>query len=463
MPRPVLDWRRLLTADLDPVRLGGGLGVARQLALAAAVALPGLFWALDWRLLSLWLAEALAVAALVTDRSARPAWRHTLLIPALVFAAVITLAAFTARYPVLAWHGAFDRQDGAFTLFGYLALAVLPPLLLSRWAEARPLLGAVLVFVTLQAAFALVQFFGAVPGFITAHLPGWYWQAQFAEGLFNSPALAASAFALGLAAAGCLYAAGGSRWHLGAAAILTPALLATLTRGAWLGVVLALAVGLFLLRGRLSGRRLAALAAVCLVAAAAITATAPNLRKKLLTTIGDLSGATLCVTGRGCPADTAESIPVEPDYNSVVQRVVIYQVGLQAVLARPWLGWGPDSFEVAWNALRDRSTLYTFGLLYRVDKAHSDLLQVAVSTGLAGLAAYLWLLFAAGRLAGRGAGRPGREGAERVAVAAGALAFWLASQVTITHVSAAPLFWLCLGLLAVAPDADAMAVNPTTH
>lgn len=471
MSRPAIDWQRLLTADVDPAGLGVALRGVRLVALAAAVVLPSLFWALDWRLVSFWLAEAVCLAALAVDRRAQPAWRNALLRPGLVYAAVIAASAFASRYPVLAWHGAFDRQEGAFTLFGYVALALLPPLALRGWQAARRLVWVVLALAAAQGTFALLQYFGAVPPFILSRLPAWYQQALFAQGLFNSTTLAASVFGLALVTAACLYAAGGSRWCLAAVALLNAALLATLSRGAWLGTALALLVGLLLLRrhGPLHRRRLAALALTGVAVTAAMALASPVLAARISGIPADAIGAWRCAVGLGCPADTALSIPVEPDYNSMTQRLVLYRLAGQALRARPWLGWGPDSFEIAWNTLRDRTTLYSFGLLARVDKAHSDLLQVGVATGFLGLAAYLWLLLAGARAAWRGGRVAGAEGAERVAVAAGALAYWLAAQVTITHVSSAPSFWLFLGLLAVAlpgpdgPTGRSLATHPTTH
>ena len=461
MGEPGTGWQRALTVDLDAVRLGTALGHVRQALLAAAVVLPGLVWRLDWRLVFLWFAVALAALTLSVARGLP--WRHTLLFPALAYALVIALSAFTAPYPVLAWHGAFDRQDGAFTFFSYLGLAVLPPLLLPGWHQARRLLTVVLALSAVQAALAVLQHLGAVPEWLAARVPAWYWQPKLGMGLFNSPNLAASVFALALVTGACLYLGSGSRWHLVGIAVNTAGLLASLTRGAWLLAPVALLIGLALLR--CSGplvrprRRLAALALVILLATAALLTASPRLQHRLLAMPGELLEAMRCALGISCQARSVREIA--DDGNSLVQRLAIWRIGLQAVGARPWLGWGPDSYEIAWNATRDRSSLATFGLLARVDKAHSDLLQTAVTTGLLGLAAYLWLLAAALRRAWRDAKLP-LEGAERAALLAGVIAYWLASQMTITHVSTAPVFWLCLGLLAV-PAGTAAPANPTSH
>jgi O-antigen ligase/tetratricopeptide (TPR) repeat protein len=69
-------------------------------------------------------------------------------------------------------------------------------------------------------------------------------------------------------------------------------------------------------------------------------------------------------------------------------RVSIYEVGLRAFVTRPLLGYGPDTFSVAYPAGRSAAS-NTVLLLEPQSSAHSWVIQTLVSTGMFGLVALL--------------------------------------------------------------------------
>lgn len=97
-------------------------------------------------------------------------------------------------------------------------------------------------------------------------------------------------------------------------------------------------------------------------------------------------------------------------------RIAMWDSALRAVRFNPWLGTGPDTFEGVLRRRRTDDFIRALGANAGQANAHNDLLQVLTTMGVAGLAAYLWLIGAMAALAWRSRGDPYR------AAAAGALA-----------------------------------------
>ncbi len=78
-------------------------------------------------------------------------------------------------------------------------------------------------------------------------------------------------------------------------------------------------------------------------------------------------------------------------------RVETIKSGLAAFAARPLLGWGPDTFMIAFRRHKTDEFLRVAHNSPTIQlNAHNDLLQAAVTLGAAGLLAYLWLLWTLG-------------------------------------------------------------------
>lgn len=119
-------------------------------------------------------------------------------------------------------------------------------------------------------------------------------------------------------------------------------------------------------------------------------------------------------------------------------RLQLWQRVLPMIQARPLLGWGEDTFGLAFGG-------YAQGYLPHVlfDRAHSQPLDLAAAQGLLGLAAsaLFWVLFA---LAILRSGRWRREEGTALMAALAAYTAW--SLVNFDWVPATALFWLLAGV-----------------
>jgi len=152
-------------------------------------------------------------------------------------------------------------------------------------------------------------------------------------------------------------------------------LLATASRGAWLGGAAGCAVFL-LLAGRLKRLQAPALAAGGLLLAAALGLSA------------------LKLSSRSTSASDA-------------QRPLILRAAWQSFLQHPWLGTGPDTFEQEFRRRRSEEYIRLMGSHRFQANAHNALFQALSTTGAVGTAALLALLAALFRAAPVGAALAG--------------------------------------------------------
>lgn len=113
-------------------------------------------------------------------------------------------------------------------------------------------------------------------------------------------------------------------------------------------------------------------------------------------------------------------------------RGTIWGAGVRAFVQRPVLGWGVENFEYAYKAVVKEPWLLTV----KVDKAHNELIEVAVGSGVVGLAAYIFLIviiFKNLNLLGR------------VVLAS----FIVLSLTNVLSVTAYVVFWILAGMAAV--------------
>jgi O-antigen ligase len=203
------------------------------------------------------------------------------------------------------------------------------------------------------------------------------------------------------------------------AAVLGLALLFTYCRAAWVGAALG----------------------VALVAAAPAVRTA----RRWPRTTG--AGALAAVAGLGLVVAAGATPPgvtgllaraattVDPASGSTSIRIHMWHDSLSLIAARPWTGWGPDTFGLVFP----RFATGRWPANVVVDKAHNDLLQVAATQGLPGLAAHLALLAVVAAAFWRGRRRPGA-----LALLAAWLAYEVSLQATFSWLPAAAPAWLLL-------------------
>ena len=369
-----------------------------------AILLPLAYWPLTYDryvlpklLLARFLVLALAlllIARILTSRTVAIK-RTPLDLPLLAFAASALLSTIFAVNANVALFGTYSRYDGVLTLLTYIALFWLAVQTLADSGDARALLRALLVGGYLVATVAIVQWgadslagyqspraFGTMGN---ANVLGAYLGLLFPLAYFEL--LAARSGAARLLAANVLV-------------IIGLALLMSVSHSAWFGLAVAGAV-------LLAGRQFPALRSPVRIIAASVAGLAV------------LAVATPIALSRG---------------TDIPQRLHIWQDSLSLIASRPLLGYGPDTFGLVYPGFQ--TGRWVLGYV-QIDKAHSELLQIAATQGLLGVAPYIWITgaFVAAFWRGR-----------RLEGAWALLAGWAAYQVTLmvnfTALSAAFPFWI---------------------
>ena len=315
---------------------------------------------LEWVLVAL-----LVVAFLQWGSAVLPRTRLHLFIAAIVV--VNLFAALAAPQPYLAAYGTQGRYLGLTFIVDMAILYLAVAIAFRTRRDWAILLVALAASIAVSLAYASVQYAGLDPlpwsmssqsrPFSTIGNPNTY-------GHLLSVALAPSA------ATAILYA-GRWRWPVRVGAALLACAIVIVdgivaTRGTLLGIVSALVVVpiLFLrLRGHTSGN----LARVCGGLALAIAGVALILAR---TPLGARVGSVFSITAN-------------------LDRLLVWEAAARAFVARPVLGYGPDSFVVAWPAVRPFETASVFGPGIVADSAHDWVLQTAATTGTLGVAASL--------------------------------------------------------------------------
>ncbi|MDD5302676.1 MAG: O-antigen ligase family protein, partial [Elusimicrobia bacterium] len=225
----------------------------------------------------------------------------------------------------------------------------------------RRIAKAALAAAMLAGAYALLQAAGLDPLVAAEDLPYHRAIATLASPVFLGAYLA---LWLPVALHWSLGEPGEEAFGRGAAALIGAGLMATVSRGAWLGAAVGAAVYLRL-TGRLRAPRwtwsrwAAAAAAAGLAAAWSVHALA----------------------GRAALSLGKEQA-----------RVAIWGMAGRIFMRHPWLGVGPDAFEQGLRQARSEDFIRLLGQGYRLGHAHNEILQVLATTGLIGLGACLWLI-----------------------------------------------------------------------
>jgi len=86
------------------------------------------------------------------------------------------------------------------------------------------------------------------------------------------------------------------------------------------------------------------------------------------------------------------------DGGSTAARLTIWQAILPLLRSRPLLGFGPDTIQLPFQNVFPPELVYYQGRHLVVDRAHNIWLDIGVTSGLLGLAAYVFILLRAGRI-----------------------------------------------------------------
>jgi len=420
------------------------------------------------------------------------------LIPALAFLGVSALSTLFSEDRMHSLFG--DRNDGLLSLAAGVLLFYATARILDSPLRVRVFLAAGVTSAVLISAFGISQNYGL--DMLSAWLVPWYTDFGRSFSTVGNPLTLAAYLTLMAGAAVALSFKAGSRvgrvtWLI-ASAVIGACWLYTDARGAVLGVGVALPVVLWLAHRRMGTIKplLAPLAALLVSTVAAVGASAAfgNLSlsvpllailaaylifmgtlvlwlswrervaarsgrgdddggrrqrrrgRNLLVSLGILAAVAALAIG---VTGALGKLPL-PDggaaddrgLTSLELRGHIWRETVSLILRRPVLGHGPDNFGKPFKVYTDEDSKAfqrVNGALIGVDKAHNDLLQVAATTGLLGLAAYLWILVSYFRNANRRMGWP------LIALSGAVLAYILQLQTVFSTMDTNVAFWGLLG------------------
>lgn len=411
-----------------------GLWICR----AGGFALPLLFaWNVyDGFVLPKLLGARLLVLALAAVWGARLAltgglrWRRTPVdLPLLAFVATAALATLVAENRNVAVFGTYQRYEGLATILSYAGVFWFAAQFLAGPADARSVVMWMLAGAYLVSVIAILQVvFGSLGGAAgTRETAFTFGGLVRADGTFGNPNELGAFLAMLLPVAVRELVAARSAWDRlvggNLAVMMVIALLLTFSRSSWVGAAAGIAP--LLLAGRLprpGGRVMTWRHAGVAAAVAVLLAGGVAL-------VGLGGGGLPLQHSIGARAASLQDL----EAGSAATRLHIWRDTLRLIASRPITGYGPDNFGLVFP--RFQTGDWTPGFL--IDRAHAEVLDVAATQGLLGVAAYLWLLAAFVAAWWRGRGLP-----LATAMFGGWLAFQVSEQVNFSFVPAAVLYWL---------------------
>jgi O-antigen ligase len=387
---------------------------------------PAAFYLLKFKLL-MYLSAALLVAIVGAVLSGSSLTRVPVLLPALAFLVVSTLSVLFSGDAMLSLVGRTNRHDGLLALAAGVLLFYGTARFIDSRAKVRVFLIAGITSAVVISLYGIAQKFGLdpVPGW---EIP-WYDGTLRAFSTLGNPLHLASYLTLAMGATVALYFLTEARWErtlwMAVLGLIGACWLYAEARGAVLGVGVALPVLLWLSHRRMGTVRpllvpLGVLVATMMVATMAVSVFA--------------------TTGNPGAERTSEEKSL-----SVLIRLQIWRDTVPVILERPLLGHGPDNFAAPFERyegddLEDALFNPATGKPDTVDKAHNELLQITATTGLLGLAAYLWVIVSYFRRSYQNGGWP------IIALSGGVLAYILQLQTAFSTIATGVTFWAILGV-----------------
>jgi O-antigen ligase len=366
-------------------------------------------------------------------------------LPAAAFLLVATLATVFSVSPFRSFFPSPARGEGLLVYIAYIAMALAAARLAAQ--EISVLFAALLTAGALIGAMAVGQYYGvdATPWFGSDISFSRSW------GTLGNPDFLGGYASLLLPLAVALAVRSPGRGWGGygtAAALLYASLVCSETRSAWAGAVVAGAVLLLALRpaGARTHRRLAILGIVFVAITATLILTRPQ----------------VSLEHRALSALDLADEPLQ-------QRLYVWERTIPLIVQKPLLGWGFSALLGRLPGMGSAEYVRIFGYhLVLIDTPHNETLHIAYSTGLLGLAVYLWAWIATVRALWRVARSPrpavsphAAWPAARAAAAgilAGLVGYFIWLQFAWSHIGPANVFWVLAGIAAAlhrsAPPAE---------
>src|SRR5215217_2497380 len=394
-------------------------------------------------LLLLGLSALLLTVVLAATLSRARFRRVPMLLPAAAFLAISTLSTAFSEDVYLSLVGLTAYYDGLLSVAAGVLLFYASARFLNSRAKVRSFLATGVASATIIAAYGISQRFGFDP--LSGLAAAWPNYGSRVFSTIGNPIYLAAYLTLMMGGAAALYFEAILKWErvlwLSALAVIGACWFYTYTRGAVLGVGIALPVVLWFAHRRMGSTRpllvpLGSLAAAVLTAALLgwYAGDRPSQPQDTPSQeVGTLS-----------PAPGVASRLAQTQDANTVSRLLIWRDTVPIILERPLLGHGLDNFPEPFSRYEgeDLRAIVEAAQPVLVVKAHNELLQVLATTGALGLAAYMWIFFAYFRNVYRCGGWA------LMALSGGMLAYILQLQTIFTTLTTSVTFWAVLGVSA---------------
>ncbi|HCT63394.1 MAG TPA: hypothetical protein DIC19_04770 [Erysipelotrichaceae bacterium] len=335
----------------------------------------------------------------------------------LTFLLMLTISLFFALDLRESLLGRVYRYEGYLTIVMYLFL-----FWGSRFIrDDQWILRMLLAGVVIQAIYGIAQSFGFDPVLRDNVRSGWV--STF--GTLGNPNFYGSFMVMALPLS--IWFMFKQQLQLGAViyAFVFYALLASMTRGAWLGAVVGLFVTLWL--ARKSASYLSKISLIFVISFVLLVQFNTSHQNQVVTQALSIPKEAVDVLVQ------AETAPQAGSY-----RIFIWTHVLELIEARPLTGYGFDYLPKLFFEYYQKDMQSVMGRLMTIDKAHNEYLNIAVSAGIPSLLAYLALLF----IVLKTSISKGKN-----LLFAVIIAYLIQAFFNISVVSVAYLFWILLGRL----------------
>ncbi len=296
----------------------------------------------------------------------------------IVYAMITTISVFFSLNWQVSLFGSSYRFDGLLAFYLYLFAYVIARNGKKITKVIFPLLT---ITSLLIAIYGILQFYEIDP--VPLRLYAIKWEG-LAFATMGNPNFLGSYLVLSLPMPIYLYFYKSKWYGLFAYAILFLGLLATRTRGAWLGAFVSL-IAFLILHGlsqgfkRREGIKVLAVLVTSILVMFFFTLTSGDVfLTRIFSLFIDLSSL------------------LNKDYNEFLggaYRVYVWGKVIQLIMMRPIFGFGLDTMYIAMEMHFKEAITQDFGKYKNWDKAHNEYLNIGVSSGIFALGAYLLFLF----------------------------------------------------------------------
>jgi O-antigen ligase len=146
-------------------------------------------------------------------------------------------------------------------------------------------------------------------------------------------------------------------------------------------------------------------------------------------------------------------------------RFFIWEKSFSLINTNFWLGSGPDTLEFVFPAKTDELEKYFGTSNIKVDKAHNEFLQIAITLGVPALLTYLFLLVIVLKRAFQAAKAvTGNEKILLMGLISAIIGYLVQAFFNISVVTVAPIFWALLGITLAKSELHLKnSFNKTSH